>query len=44
MGKIETFLSSLCLVPPEIGDSWILSSLVKQLGKTLQAGAGILIF
>ena len=43
MSKTEIFFFSLCLFPSNIVNSWVLSSLIKQMGKTLLACAGILI-
>ena len=28
-GKVKTFFFSLCLIPPETGDVWVLNSLIK---------------
>ena len=46
LSKTEIFFFSLWLVPPETGDRWVLSSLIRWMGKTvcLLACTGILIF
>ena len=43
VSKTEIFFFSLCLFCSNIVNSWVLSSLIKQMGKTLLACGGILI-
>ena len=44
VSKIEVFFFFLCLFPLNIVNCWVLSSLIRQMGKTLLACVEILIF